>query len=74
MGCLKSLGDRFRQRMNIALDVACGLGYLHHDCQVSIGHCDLKLGNFLRENDMVGHVEDFGLSRFLAQPSILKSE
>ncbi|KAL7164772.1 hypothetical protein ACSBR2_040637 [Camellia fascicularis] len=32
----------FVQRLNIAIDVASTLDYLHHHCEVAIVHCDLK--------------------------------
>lgn len=55
----------FLQRLNIATDVACALDYLHHDSDPTIVHCDLKPSNILLDDDMVGHVGDFGLARFL---------
>lgn len=54
----------FSQRLNIAIDVAMASDYLHHHCQTPIVHCDLKPSNVLND-DMVGHVGDFGLVRFL---------
>ncbi|XP_074282548.1 uncharacterized protein LOC141607086 [Silene latifolia] len=56
------------QRVEVAIDVAHALGYLHHECETSIMHCDLKPSNILLDNDMVAHVGDFGLARFLTQP------
>ncbi|CAM0152267.1 unnamed protein product [Urochloa decumbens] len=53
------------QRVNIALDVAKALDYLHHHGEVPIVHCDLKPSNVLLDDDMVAHVADFGLSRFI---------
>ena len=53
------------QRTNIAIDVACALDYLHHQCQMPIVHCDLKPSNILFDYDMTAHVGDFGLSKFL---------
>ncbi|XP_030933323.1 LRR receptor-like serine/threonine-protein kinase EFR isoform X3 [Quercus lobata] len=45
--------------------VANALDYLHHHCQTPIVHCDLKPRNVLIDDDMIGHVGDFGLARFL---------
>ncbi|GJN35543.1 hypothetical protein PR202_gb24330 [Eleusine coracana subsp. coracana] len=53
------------QRLSIALDVAKALDYLHHNGEMPIIHCDLKPSNVLIDNDMVAHVGDFGLSRFV---------
>jgi len=52
------------QRMNIAIDVASALEYLHYHCQTPVLHCDLKPSNVLLDNEMIGHVGDFGLARF----------
>ncbi|KAH7548517.1 hypothetical protein JRO89_XS14G0146100 [Xanthoceras sorbifolium] len=53
------------QRLNIAIDVASAIEYLHHHCQPPIIHADLKPSNILLNQDMVAHVSDFGLAKFL---------
>ncbi|GKA98973.1 kinase-like domain-containing protein [Tanacetum coccineum] len=53
------------QRINILMDVACALDYLHNRCQTTIIHGDLKPSNILLDDEMVAHVGDFGLARFL---------
>ena len=60
---------RFIYRLNIAVDVAYALEYLHHHCQTPIVHCDLKPRNILLDEDMVAHVGDFGLVNFLFEAS-----
>ncbi|XVF01312.1 hypothetical protein REPUB_Repub04eG0077100 [Reevesia pubescens] len=56
----------FFQRLNVAIDVGCALEYLHHYCETPIVHCDLKPSNVLLDAEMVGHVGDFGLAKFIA--------
>ncbi|KAF8035458.1 hypothetical protein BT93_C1473 [Corymbia citriodora subsp. variegata] len=55
------------ERVNIAIDVACALDYLHHHCETPIVHCDLKPSNVLLDDEMTGHVGNFGLARFLPE-------
>ena len=52
------------QRLNVAIDVATAINYLHNHSVLSIIHCDLKPSNILLDNDMVAHLSDFGLARF----------
>ncbi|XP_057461291.1 probable LRR receptor-like serine/threonine-protein kinase At3g47570 [Actinidia eriantha] len=54
-----------QERLNIAIDVACALDYLHHYGPEPIVHCDLKPGNILLDGELTGHVGDFGIARFL---------
>ncbi|KAG6626448.1 hypothetical protein CIPAW_15G048900 [Carya illinoinensis] len=55
------------ERLNVVIDVACGLDYLHHDCEVPVVHCDLKPSNILLSEDMTGKLGDFGLARLLTE-------
>ncbi|XP_071918175.1 LRR receptor-like serine/threonine-protein kinase EFR [Coffea arabica] len=54
------------ERLNIAIDVASALNYLHYQCEVPIVHCDLKPSNILLDNNLVAHVGDFGQAKLLA--------
>ncbi|KAH9768968.1 hypothetical protein KPL71_011815 [Citrus sinensis] len=53
------------QRVNIAIDVSFAIEYFHHHCQPSIVHGDLKPSNILLDQDIVAHVGDLGLAKFL---------
>ncbi|KAK9725066.1 hypothetical protein RND81_05G119900 [Saponaria officinalis] len=59
------------QRMDIAIDVAHALNYLHYENETPIVHCDLKPSNILLDEYMVAHVGDFGLTKFFAHPGSL---
>ena len=54
------------QRLNITIDVASAIEYLHHRCRQPMVHGDLKPSNVLLDHDMLAHVGDFGLARFLS--------
>ncbi|KAL3732375.1 hypothetical protein ACJRO7_029095 [Eucalyptus globulus] len=55
------------QRIKISIDIAFALDYLHNQCHSTIVHCDLKPSNVLLNDEMVGHVGDFGLAKIILE-------
>ncbi|KAM5556685.1 hypothetical protein ABKV19_024192 [Rosa sericea] len=62
----RSMSLTLLQRLNIVVDVASALCYLHDHCEPPIIHCDMKPSNVLLDDDMVAHVGDFGLARLIS--------
>ncbi|XP_038885979.1 probable LRR receptor-like serine/threonine-protein kinase At3g47570 [Benincasa hispida] len=58
-----------KQRLNIAIDVASALDYLHNGSHIPIVHCDLKPSNVLLDFNMTAHLGDFGLAKIMAETS-----
>nr|XP_043612080.1 probable LRR receptor-like serine/threonine-protein kinase At3g47570 [Erigeron canadensis] len=63
----------FLERLNILIDVACALNYIHQHCGSPMVHCDIKPSNVLLDADMVAHLGDFGLARLLQQATHVSS-
>ncbi|XP_057863420.1 putative serine/threonine-protein kinase [Cryptomeria japonica] len=53
----------WRQRVQIAIGAAKGIGHLHEECKPPIIHRDIKPSNILVDNQMEAKVSDFGLVR-----------
>ncbi|KAJ9559468.1 hypothetical protein OSB04_014082 [Centaurea solstitialis] len=69
LSCCSSLdfqGNDFKAlRLNIVIDLAAALDYIHCQCGSLIIHCDIKPSNVLLDTDFVAHLSDFGLARFV---------
>ncbi|GAV89084.1 LOW QUALITY PROTEIN: Pkinase_Tyr domain-containing protein, partial [Cephalotus follicularis] len=62
---LQVMSLRLIQRLHIAIEVASAIQYLHCLCQTPIVHGEVKPSNILLDQDMVAHVSDSGLAKFL---------
>ncbi|KAL8217577.1 hypothetical protein R6Q57_020950 [Mikania cordata] len=52
-------------RLKVICGSACGLAYLHHDCNPRIVHRDVKSSNILLDENFEPRVSDFGLAKLL---------
>ncbi|KAI8003227.1 putative LRR receptor-like serine/threonine-protein kinase [Camellia lanceoleosa] len=57
------------ERLDISIDIACAIEYLHCGCGSTIIHGDLKPSNVLLDDEMTAHVGDLGLSKFISAAS-----
>ncbi|KAK4766744.1 hypothetical protein SAY87_008386 [Trapa incisa] len=56
---------RWKDIYKIALGVAKGLAYLHHECLEWVIHCDVKPENILLDSEFEPKIADFGLAKLL---------
>ncbi|XP_042033542.1 probable LRR receptor-like serine/threonine-protein kinase At3g47570 [Salvia splendens] len=57
------------QRLDIAIDIASAVEYLHCGTESIVIHGDLKPSNILLDQDMVAKVGDFGLAKIVSSRS-----
>ncbi|PKA54586.1 Receptor-like protein kinase HSL1 [Apostasia shenzhenica] len=55
-------------RLRIAVGVAQGLSYMHHELTPPVVHRDVKSSNILLDSMMRPKLADFGLARMMARP------
>ncbi|XP_022772357.1 G-type lectin S-receptor-like serine/threonine-protein kinase LECRK1 [Durio zibethinus] len=52
-------------RIEIVLNIAGGIFYLHEECETQIIHCDIKPENILMDDKGYAKIADFGLAKLL---------
>ncbi|KAJ6739918.1 hypothetical protein OIU79_000131 [Salix purpurea] len=57
----------WKKRFKVALGIAEGLRYLHHDCPRRIIHRDIKASNILLNSNFEAQISDFGLAKWLPE-------
>nr|XP_043619151.1 receptor kinase-like protein Xa21 [Erigeron canadensis] len=59
------------QRLQVMIDVASALEYLHHGQSTPIFHCDLKPSNILLDENMHAHVCGFGIAKLFGEDEVM---
>ncbi|KAF6166589.1 hypothetical protein GIB67_005451 [Kingdonia uniflora] len=62
------------QRLNIALDIANGLHYMHEHTQPSIVHMDIRSSNILLDSKFKAKIANFSKARTAKNPLMLKAD
>ncbi|KAE8665714.1 Receptor-like cytosolic serine/threonine-protein kinase RBK1 [Hibiscus syriacus] len=57
----------WKTRFKVAVGIAEGLKYLHHDCRRRIIHRDITASNILLTEDYKAQISDFGLAKWLPE-------
>ncbi|XP_039042469.1 receptor-like cytosolic serine/threonine-protein kinase RBK1 [Hibiscus syriacus] len=57
----------WKTRFKVAVGIAEGLKYLHHDCRKRIIHRDITASNILLTEDYEAQISDFGLAKWLPE-------
>uniref|UniRef100_A0ACD5USN3 Uncharacterized protein n=1 Tax=Avena sativa TaxID=4498 RepID=A0ACD5USN3_AVESA len=67
MICAAKFTLGWNDRLKVALGLAQGLAYLHHDCTPGVLHRDLKSSNVLLADDFEPRVAGFGVHRAVGE-------
>lgn len=63
-------GLSLSHKVQICIDIAHSIAYLHHYCFVQVVHCDIKPSNILLDRNMTAHLSDFGIARLICANSM----